>query len=127
MECKKEFQEDRKKEMMAVHDAMDVLNGKWKIYIISSICHYNQRRFSDILNDVPGISNKMLSKELKELEVNKLVKRTVLDTHPVTVQYELTKHGKTLQTIINNLTAWGIEHRKEIIGKGLSAVKNEQM
>jgi DNA-binding HxlR family transcriptional regulator len=117
MECKKEFQIDRKKEMMAVHDAMDVLNGKWKIYIISSICHYNKRRFSDILNDVVGISNKMLSKELKELEINKLVERTVLDTHPVTVQYELTKHGKTLKTIIDNLTDWGIEHRKEVTGK----------
>lgn len=117
MECNTNFQEDRKKEMMAIHDAMNVLNGKWKIYIISSICHYNKRRFSDILNDVPGISNKMLSKELKELELNKLIKRTVLDTQPVTVQYELTKHGKTLKTIINNLTEWGMEHRKEIIGK----------
>lgn len=117
MECKHEFQEDRKKEMMAIHDAMDVLNGKWKIYILSSICHYNKRRFSDILNDVTGISNKMLSKELKELETNKLIQRTVLDTHPVTVQYELTKHGQTLKTIINNLTEWGIQHRKEIIGK----------
>ncbi len=116
MECNVEFQQDRKKEMMAIHDAMDVLSGKWKIYIISSICHYNKRRFSDILNDVVGISNKMLSKELKELEINKLVVRTVLGTHPVTVQYELTKHGKTLQTIINNLTDWGIAHRKEIIG-----------
>lgn len=103
--------------MMAVHDAMDVLSGKWKIYILSSICHYNKRRFSDILNDVEGISNKMLSKELKELEANKLIARTILDTHPVTVQYELTRHGLTLRTIIDNLTDWGIRHRKEIIGK----------
>ena len=117
MECKPESQLDRKKEMMAVHDAMDVLSGKWKIHIISSICHYNERRFSDILNDVVGISNKMLSQELKELELNKLIERTVLDTHPVTVQYRLTRHGKTLQTIIDNLTAWGKEHRKEIIGQ----------
>jgi len=85
--------------------------------IISSICLYNKRRFSDILNDVTGISNKMLSKELKELEVNKLVERTVLDTRPVTVHYELTKHGKTLQTIITNLTDWGFEHRRKITGK----------
>lgn len=117
MECKPEFQTDRKMEMIAVHDAMDVLSGKWKIYIISSICHYNKRRFSDILNDVVGISNKMLSKELKELEVNKLIKRTVLDTQPITVQYELTEHGQTLKTIVTNLTDWGIAHRKEIIGK----------
>jgi len=108
---------EHRKEVMAVHDAMDVLQGKWKISIISSICYYNKRRFSDILNDVPGISNKMLSKELKELEINKLVKRTVLDTQPVTVQYELTEHGKTLQTIIRNLTDWGMAHRKTIIGK----------
>jgi len=105
-----------KKEIMAVHDTMDVLNGKWKIAIISSICFHNKRRFSDILNDVNGISNKMLSKELKELEINKLIKRTVLDTQPITVQYQLTEYGKTLQTIINDLADWGIKHRKVIIG-----------
>lgn len=116
MECQvKEFQKEHKKEMMAVQDSMDVLSGKWKIAIISSICYYNKRRFSDILTDVVGISNKMLSKELKELEINKLIKRTVLDTQPITVQYELTAHGKTLQTIILHLTEWGIEHRKKII------------
>ena len=106
-----------KKEIMAVHDAMDVLNGKWKISIISSICYYNKRRFSDILNDIPGISNKMLSQELKDLEINKLVKRTVLDTQPIAVQYQLSEYGLTLKTIINNLAEWGIEHRKVISGK----------
>ena len=115
MECNLREKEKHKKEMMAVQDSMDVLSGKWKISIISSICYYNERRFSDILNDVVGISNKMLSKELKELEVNKLIKRSVLDTQPVSVHYALTDHGKTLQTIINNLTDWGIEHRKKII------------
>jgi DNA-binding HxlR family transcriptional regulator len=109
--------QENKKNMMAIQDSMDVLNGKWKIAIISSICFYNKRRFSDILTDVVGISNKMLSQELKDLEVNKLVKRTVLETQPITVQYELTAHGKSLQTIIKNLTDWGIKHRKEIIGK----------
>ncbi len=108
---------DNKKKLMAIQDSMDVLSGKWKISIISSICYYNQRRFSDILNDVAGISNKMLSKELKELEINKIINRTVLDTQPITVRYELTEHGKTLQTILNNLSEWGQFHRKEIIGK----------
>jgi len=112
-----ECQLGHKKEIMAVHDAMDVLNGKWKISIISSICYYNKRRFSDILNDIPGISNKMLSQELKDLEINKLVNRTVLDTQPISVQYQLTEYGITLRTIINNLAEWGIEHRKVISGK----------
>lgn len=117
MKCQtKYFEQEHKKEMKAVQDSMDVLNGKWKISIISSICFYNKRRFSDILNDVDGISNRMLSKELKELEINQLVTRTVLDTQPITVQYELTEHGRTLQTIIHNLTDWGIAHRKKIVG-----------
>ncbi|MDP3680853.1 MAG: helix-turn-helix domain-containing protein [Flavobacterium sp.] len=117
MKCSEYNTDEHKREMMAVQDSMDVLSGKWKISIISSICYYNKRRFSDILNDINGISNKMLSKELKELEINKLIKRTVLDTQPITVRYELTEHGKTLQTIIRNLTDWGIEHRKKIISE----------
>ena len=68
MECEEFNQNEYKEEMMAVQDTMDVLQGKWKIKVLSSICFYNKRRFSDILNDVDGISNKMLSKELKELE-----------------------------------------------------------
>ena len=68
----------------------------------------------DILNDIEGFSNRMFS---KELEINQLVKRTVLEIQPITVQYELTEHGNTLQTIISNLTDWGIVHRKKIVGK----------
>jgi DNA-binding HxlR family transcriptional regulator len=115
MECEKEPGADVKKEIMAVHDAMDVLTGKWKIHIISSLCYHDKRRFSDILNDVASISNKMLSKELKDLEINQLVIRTVLNTQPVTVQYELTPHGKTLKNIVDNLKDWGMEHRKAVI------------
>jgi DNA-binding HxlR family transcriptional regulator len=112
-----DFKNEHKKEIMAVHDAMDVLSGKWKISIVSSICYHNKRRFSDILNDVEGISNRMLSKELKDLEMNQLVQRTVLETQPISVQYQLTEYGMKLKTIINNLSEWGAEHRKVIIGK----------
>src|ERR1051326_6866806 len=99
MECNKIDKDEHRKEMKAIQDSMDVLSGKWKISIISSICYYNQRRFSDILNDVNGISNKMLSKELKEMEVNRLIKRTVQDTQPISVHYQLTDYGLTLKTI----------------------------
>lgn len=105
-----------KKTIMAVHDAMDVLSGKWKISIIAALC-YNPKRYSDILRDVKGISGKMLSRELKEMEMNQLVSRTVLDTQPVTVQYELTAYGQKLKSVIESLGAWGAEHRKTIIGK----------
>ncbi|PSK95305.1 HxlR family transcriptional regulator [Taibaiella chishuiensis] len=102
---------------MAVHDAMDLLNGKWKISIIGVLCYHGKRRFSDILGDINGISNKMLSKELKDLEMNQLVKRMVLDTQPVTVEYTLTEYGRELKTVINHLSDWGTKHRIKIIGK----------
>jgi DNA-binding HxlR family transcriptional regulator len=104
-----------KADIMAIHDAMDILSGKWKISILSSMCYYSTRRFSDLLNDLEGISNKQLSKELKELEMNKLVKRTVLDTQPVTVHYNLTEYGWTLQDLIHDLAAWGTKHRRVIM------------
>lgn len=100
---------------MAIHDAMDILNGKWKISIISSMCYYSERRFSEILNDLNGISNKQLSKELKDLEQNKLVKRTVLNTQPVSVHYSLTEYGWTLQNLIYGLADWGTKHRQVIM------------
>lgn len=107
--------EECKKHITAVHDAMYALNGKWKIPIVTTLFFHDKRRFSDILNDVEGISNKMLSKELKELEINEFVKRTVLDTQPVTVEYQLTEYGRKLESVIVNLSEFGIEHRKKII------------
>jgi DNA-binding HxlR family transcriptional regulator len=117
MSPKEDAQTKRKYLMRTVQDSMDVLNGKWKIAIISALCCFTKRRFSDILHDVVGISNRMLSKELKELEMNQVIKRTLLDTQPITVHYELTEHGKTLQPVIEGLAAWGVVHHKKIVGK----------
>lgn len=117
MSNKKLHTEECKKSIMAVNDAMYVLSGKWKIQIIASLCFNDERRFSDLLNDVHGISNKMLSKELREMEVNKLVIRSVFDTQPPTVKYKLSEYGKSLQDIMQMLSDWGMKHRKMILGK----------
>ena len=90
----------------AVHDTLDLLGGKWKITIITSLSFNEKRRFMELQRDVEGIGAKMLSKELKELEINELVIRTVYDTKPVTVEYELTPYGKTLQPVINEMAKW---------------------
>jgi DNA-binding HxlR family transcriptional regulator len=105
-----------KKTIMAVQDTMDVLNGKWKISIVAALC-FNKKRYSDLLREVNGISGKMLSRELKDMELNQLVKRTVIDNQPVIVQYELTQYGESLKSLIEDLARWGIEHRKQITGK----------
>jgi DNA-binding HxlR family transcriptional regulator len=102
--------------LRAIHDTLDVLNGKWKIAIIGSLS-FGKRRFMELQREVEGIGAKMLSKELKELEVNELVKRTVLDTKPVTVEYELTEYGQTLQGIVNEMEKWGVNHRQRIMHK----------
>jgi len=103
--------------LMVIRDAMDVLSGKWKIPIIASLSLKGKMRFMDLLREVDGIAAKMLSKELVSLETNLLIKRTVMNTKPITVEYELTPHGNTLKKIIKEIGDWGVLHRKVIIGK----------
>ena len=59
--------------------------------------------FMDLMREVDGIGAKMLSKELQDMEMNRLVSRTVLDTKPITVEYKLTKYGKTLGPLLMQL------------------------
>lgn len=113
----KPVSEECRNKFLAVKDAMELLSGKWKLQIVGALLVREKMRFMDLLRGVDGIAAKMLSKELLELEQNKLVTRTVMDTKPVTVEYELTPHGKTLQTVIQEISSWGIAHRKYLFGK----------
>lgn len=98
----------------AIHDTMDVLSGKWKVSIIACLC-FQPMRYSEILREVEGISGKMLSRELKDLEMNNLIHRKVLDTKPVSVSYEISEYGRSLKELTNVIADWGINHRKEMI------------
>jgi DNA-binding HxlR family transcriptional regulator len=104
------------KDMLALCDAMDILNGKWKIAILCSL-NERKKRFKELQRHVGKITGKMLSKELKELEMNQLIERFVLNTKPVTVEYELTSYGETLENVIAELVSWGTKHRKRILKK----------
>lgn len=97
-----------------VRVALDVINGKWKLPIIISIIVGN-KRFTDIQNSIPGISPKVLSKELKELEQNQLIKRTVTADYPVKVIYQAEPYADTLTPIIYALKEWGENHRQKIL------------
>lgn len=99
---------------LAIRDTMDILNGKWKIRIIGALS-FGARRFMELKGTIDGIAAKMLSKELQDLELNGLVSRKVLNTKPITVEYELTAYGHTLKPIIEVIAAWGKEHRDKII------------
>ena len=102
------------KNMLPVRDALDILSGKWKLPVIIALT-FGNKRFKEMQREIDGITAKMLSKELKELEMNQLVKRTVYDTLPVSVEYSLTSYGKSLEKVISELRAWGIQHRKKVM------------
>src|SRR5215210_6762698 len=105
------------KAILPVRDALDILNGKWKLPIIISLM-YGNKRFTQMAREIPNISDKMLSKELRDLEMNMLVKRTVYDSVPVVVEYSMTPSGKSLEKLIGELGKWGALHRKRIIAAG---------
>ena len=100
-------------ELQALQDTIYVIGGKWKLPIINSICNGN-KRFREIERSIPGITTRMLSRELKEMEMNKLIKRTVHPGPPVLVEYESTEYCKSFGKIILTMIQWGKEHRKYI-------------
>jgi len=117
MKDKDKTMEDCSKKILAVRDALEIFSGKWKIPIIGALIHFEEARFKDLQNIIGGITSRMLSKELKELETNLLITREVIDTRPVTVKYKIASYGKSCQDVIFSLYQWGAEHRKVIIGK----------
>ena len=101
------------REIQALQDTIYVIGGKWKLPIINSICNGN-KRFREIERSIPGITTRMLSRELKEMELNKLISRTVSPGPPVLVEYESTDYCKTFGPVILAMIKWGIEHREKI-------------
>jgi DNA-binding HxlR family transcriptional regulator len=94
----------------AVNETLNVLNGKWKLTIIA-ILLYGKKRFKELERGTPNITARMLSKELKDLESSGLIKRTVYDTTPVTVEYDLTKSGKDLTQVLDSMVSWRLQHK----------------
>lgn len=101
----------------AVKDSMDILTGKWKIHILGTLLYGGKMRFMDLQREVGEIGSKMLSKELQDLEMNNLLTRTVKNTKPITVEYELTDFGRTLEPVIDAVAQWGINYRETVFGK----------
>lgn len=102
--------------LMASRDALEVIQGKWRIPIIIALTHGN-KRFGEIQRDIADISPKMLSQELKALEENKIITRTLYDSMPVTVEYALTPLGLSLEKLLDEILKWGLHFRKEIVKK----------
>ena len=101
--------------LLPVKDTLEIIGGKWKLLILISIAEGN-KHFREIERSIPNLSTKVLSKELKDLEENKLINRSIINGFPVRTEYTVTNHAKTLQKVIKELHNWGLQHRKEIFG-----------
>ena len=98
-----------------LRDALDVVNGKWKLLILVAL-NTGHHRFREIERSIPDISSKVLAKELKDLEQHQLIKRTVQEGPPVLVTYEVLPYADSLDPIIFALRDWGLKHRQKIMG-----------
>jgi len=102
--------------MLSIQDALEAVEGRWKLLILFSLSE-KPKRFNQIAREVNGITDKTLSKELKSLEANKLVRREVYDAFPPKVEYTITPHGLSLEKVLDELHFWGLAHRMKVIGE----------
>lgn len=109
--------EECKASLVGISDVQDIMGGKWKYLIISTLYFLGKLKFMEIQRQIEKISPKVLSKELKDLEMNQLITRKVCNTKPITVEYEVTELGKSLNIIITEMGKWGIDYRKSIVSK----------
>ncbi|HTN46848.1 MAG TPA: helix-turn-helix domain-containing protein [Flavipsychrobacter sp.] len=102
-----------KKARLAIRDTLDVVGGKWKLVLLT-ILRSGKKRFRELSKEAE-ISPRILSKELKEMEMDGLVTRTVCNTKPITVEYALTAYSTTLDDVLNALHQWGEQHRTRMM------------
>ena len=99
--------------LQAVGDAMYAIGGKWKLRIIIALTD-EKRRFNELQRLIKGISARVLSNELKDLELNGFIKRNVYPGPPVIVEYEIDEYSYTLGEVLKALGSWGYKHREKI-------------
>ena len=92
----------------AVQDVLNMIGGKWKLPILCSLLNNGTSRYNELLKNIRGLSNTMLSKTLKELEDDGLVQRSEYLEVPIRVEYLLTEKAKKLQPILLDLILWSL-------------------
>jgi DNA-binding HxlR family transcriptional regulator len=121
----KEFTEECHKILNGMADALYAVGGKWKLMIIIAMARGNNR-FTELQRQVKGISARVLSSELKDLEMNGFIIKKVSVGYPVVIEYELLPYSYTLEKVIGAMTEWGIQHREKIKSEMSSKTKEGQ-
>jgi DNA-binding HxlR family transcriptional regulator len=102
-----------KPSLTAINDALYVIGGKWKLKIIV-VLYDGSKRFNELQKAINGISARILSNELKGLELNGFVCRTVYNGIPAVIEYQLTSYSQTLKKVVHALDELGTSHRKKL-------------
>ena len=93
-----------------VATTVNLIGNKWKLLIIRNLLSQDKARFKELKNGIPGISQKVLTDDLRSLEADGLIIRTVYQEIPPRVEYELSTLGKPLKPIIDSMATWGNEY-----------------
>jgi len=101
---------DRNASHCPVEVTLSVIGGKWKPLILWHLSEGGVRRFLELQRTIPGITRKMLTQHLRELERDGVVTRQIFDEMPIRVEYSLTKYGRTLRPLMRVLSDWGSKH-----------------
>ncbi len=96
-----------------VEASLDVIGGKWKCVILFHL-RDGTKRFSELMRLMPGVTQRMLTKQLRSLELDQVVSRKVYPEVPLRVEYSLTEYGETLEPILKMLFNWGEEYMGKI-------------
>jgi DNA-binding HxlR family transcriptional regulator len=93
-----------------VEATLEVIGGKWKVLILYHLSTNGTHRFAELRRRITGVSERMLTQQLRELERAGIVQRQVFPEVPVKVEYSLSHYGTTLQPILDVMSDWGSNH-----------------
>jgi len=106
-----------KTEVVPIMDAIYIITGKWRIPITISLMEGN-RRFSEIMKEIPKITSKVLAQQLKEMELNGFVEKKIYKDSAIRTEYELTEYSWSIKPVILALRDFGIKHREKLKQEG---------
>lgn len=101
---------DKQPELCRVDDALGILVGKWKPIILLHLLHSGTSRFNELKRNMPGITQKMLTQQLRDLEEEDIIMRRVYPQVPPKVEYSITEYGRSLEPILEAMHDWGTKH-----------------
>ncbi|MNP39903.1 HTH-type transcriptional activator HxlR [compost metagenome] len=104
-------------ESCPIEHTVNLIGHKWKVLILRNLHNDGTQRFGDLNKGINGISQKMLTQQLRQLEQDGLITRTVYPEVPPKVEYSLTELGESLKVVLDAMNIWGTQHIKSSGGK----------